>query len=142
MYAILNRLRDNTSVQTLGRWYFHEGLKEVFSCVTLELPDRGNQNNISRVPATLPGKPYRVKKRWSPKFKHHFHVTGVDGRTYILVHVLNTFHQTEGCIGVGYGFGYVNHDREMDIYMSRDTLDRMLALAPDEFDLYINDNDL
>lgn len=109
-------------------------------CATLELKDMGNRRNISRVPATPSDKPYRVVKRWSKKYGWHFHVTGVPGRSLILVHVLNYVHQTRGCIGVGYDFRLINADKELDLYLSGDTLERLFNYMPEEFDMYINDN--
>jgi hypothetical protein len=56
---------------------------EKFSCYIGELPWRNNKPSLSRV---NPGS-YLCKIRWSPTFKRHlFHLKGVDGRTYILMH--------------------------------------------------------
>jgi len=138
MYAVINRLRDSTEKQSLGYWHFYEGLNLLMTVCTLELPDKQNQNNISRIPS----KKYLVKKRWSEKFKWHFHVTDVEGRDWILVHSGNYFKQIRGCILVGTSFKDINKDGELDVRWSRNMLNKMLAIAPDEFDLFINDNDI
>ena len=53
-----------------------------FTCYSIEPPDRNNRLRISCIPAGV----YTVKIRQSPKYGTIFHVTGVDGRTYILEH--------------------------------------------------------
>lgn len=54
-------------------------------CHTLELPDRNNQPNISRIPAGR----YRCVWHKSPRFGWVYLVTGVDGRSFILTHAGN-----------------------------------------------------
>ncbi len=49
---------------------------------TLELPDRGNQQNISRIPAGE----YRVKPYQSPTFGRCYRLDAVPRRTFILIH--------------------------------------------------------
>lgn len=76
-----------------------------FSCITLELSDRGNANMISCIPC---GK-YLV--RWTNHKEHGFcwEVLNVTGRTAILIHSANLAGNTEqgyckqllGCIALG-----------------------------------------
>ncbi|KKM61970.1 hypothetical protein LCGC14_1526350, partial [marine sediment metagenome] len=106
-------------------------------CIILELPDRQNKRNISRI---LPGK-YSVVKRWSEKYKWHFHISDSNGRKLVLVHQGNYFRDTRGCQLPGTSFKDIDNDGNLDVIWSRRTLDNMLAIAPDKFDLYINDND-
>ena len=49
---------------------------------TLELPDRQNQPNLSRIPAGT----YTVRMRHSPKYGKVYHAENVPGRTHILLH--------------------------------------------------------
>lgn len=136
MFAVLNRTLES-DIQTLGYWYFYdkEGF-EILKVATLELPDRDNQTSISRIPA---GK-YKVVKRWSKKYKNHFHVLDVEGRTWILVHAGNYYTHTRGCILVGNNHKYdINRDGVRDVTISVRTLNKMLSIAPDEFELIIND---
>lgn len=49
---------------------------------TGELPWRNNKPNYSCIPA---GK-YKVRVRTSPKYRQVYEITGVDGRSYILLH--------------------------------------------------------
>lgn len=137
MKAILHRLNDNTEVQSLGRLFLFDGLDLPFKCVTLELPDKNNQNNISRIPAGT----YRVVRRWSKKFGNHFHLLDVEGRSLILIHVGNYFTQIEGCILVGTRFTDINKDGELDVVSSGYTMRRLLSVAPEEFELTIMDLD-
>ena len=141
MYVSIDRLRDGTETQTLGRLHIYDGLNKVFECVTLELKYFGNLQRISRIQSTKPGKPYRVRKRWSPKHRMHFHVLDVEGRSYILIHRGNYYTQIEGCILVGDKFMFINGDKEIDVANSSKTLEKMLDLLPIEFDLYIQDFD-
>lgn len=53
-----------------------------FSCFTGELPWKGNRNRVSCIPVGV----YIVRIRQSPKYGTIFHLTDVEGRTYILIH--------------------------------------------------------
>lgn len=64
-------------------------------CFTIELPDRGNQNNISCIPEGS----YAVKKRYSVNHKNHLLIKDVPGRDLILMHPANNaLKELEGCI--------------------------------------------
>jgi hypothetical protein len=134
MKGVLNRLQQS-DVQTLGRFYLYDGLNEVFSCVVLELPDKQNQNNISRICGGV----YTCKKRYSDKYKHHFHVTDVHGRKLILIHYGNYYTNTRGCILFGDDFAKINDDEYMDITNSKNTISDLMEIAPDEWELTINE---
>lgn len=54
----------------------------VFTCKTLELPDKENEVNVSCVLEGI----FNVIPRYSNKYGHHLHITDVDGRGYILIH--------------------------------------------------------
>lgn len=49
---------------------------------TLELPWRNNQPNISCIPRGT----YEMRMRVSPKYKECYEITGVEGRSHILLH--------------------------------------------------------
>lgn len=75
---------------------------EVF--YTLEPPWRDNQRNVSCIP---PGS-YNVNfmpRSWSGKYRNCYHVTGVDGRSEILIHVGNLPEHTRGCLLIGKKLG-------------------------------------
>lgn len=134
MKAILTRLAHEVK-QTLGELNFYQDVSKVFSCKILELPDRANQNSISRIPA---GK-YTCVLRWSEKYKWHYHVTNVPGRSYILIHFGNYYTHTRGCLIAGNAFADINNDGFRDVTSSKKTLKRMLAIAPKQFELTIID---
>lgn len=131
----LIRLKDNSSKQTLGNLYIHDGLKMVFSCATLELEDFDNKTNISRIPA---GK-YIVETRWSKAHGNHFHITDVHGRSYILIHSGNYYTQIRGCVLVGTSFTDINGDGEQDVIWSKHTMKKLREAAPNGFELTIID---
>lgn len=119
--AFLNRLTKNEK-QTLGRFTLYDGLEEVFSCVTLELPDKGNRNSISSIPIGT----YKVIHRRSKKYNNHLILLDVPNRRYILIHSGNFYTDTRGCILVGSRFGEINQDSLLDITASKRTLSRLL----------------
>ena len=100
-------------VLVLTRTYFSEGTQGVLEwngtivCYTIELPWLGNQKRISCIPEGE----YILQKRFSPKFKWHFHLMNVPGRDLILIHPANDAKkELLGCIapvtnytGIGMG---------------------------------------
>lgn len=136
-YAVLNRLLDGDDSQTLGHLILYDGVEVAFECRTLELPDKGNAPNVSRIPA---GK-YLVKERYSAKHLYHYHIQDVEGRTWILIHVGNRKDQIEGCILVGDGFADINGDGHLDVTNSRMTLNKLMTRAGKTFKLDIIDFD-
>lgn len=136
-YVHITRIRDN-GVQTLGRLKVVDpGQQELYRCVTLEPSFVLNETWISCVP---PSK-YTMAKRTSDRFGEHFHVKNVPGRSFILMHGLNFYHQTEGCIGAGERFKYLNDDAQYDLVDSGDTLRDLLDLLPEECCIEIENHD-
>lgn len=85
----------------LERMYFHEGTNGVLSlngkeiCKTIELPWRNNKARVSCIPE---GK-YKIRKRFSAKFKWHLELINVKNRKYILLHPANNaLKELNGCI--------------------------------------------
>jgi len=134
MKATLTRLVHEAK-QTLGELNFYQDVNRVFSCKILELPDRANQTSISRIPAGT----YTCVLRWSQKYKWHYHVTCVPGRSLILIHFGNYFKDTRGCLIAGVNFHDINHDGYRDVTSSKKTIKRLLAIAPKTFELTIID---
>ena len=84
--------------QTVGAFFgLDKNRSIIFECDSIELPWLDNKNDISCIPA----KTYTVVKRWSKKYKHHLHITNVEGRTWILIHPANKVNQLQGCIATG-----------------------------------------
>jgi hypothetical protein len=112
---------------------------------TLELPWLNNKQNESCIPLNCfqPHKkiynpdPYIVVPRTSKKFKKHFHVTGVENRSYILFHTLNYHYQTEGCIGLGTYVKDIDGDGIPDLSYSQKAMNELLKHYPNGFRLYI-----
>jgi hypothetical protein len=135
MRVQIQRIKDN-GVQTIGDLNIYGfGFNNYFSCKTLELPDKNNQQNISRIPAGI----YMCRKRWSLKFGKHIIIENVHDRTYILIHAGNFFFNSTGCILVGSEFKDINNDGNVDILNSNKTLKEMLRILPDNFELQIFD---
>jgi hypothetical protein len=120
--------------QTLGVMQIVENDKSIFTCYTLELADKNNQQRISCIPKGI----YKVVKRTSVKFKHHFHVLDVPNREWILIHAGNFHKDTSGCILVGNGHADLNADGYKDITGSTATLKKLLEILPAEFTLRID----
>lgn len=132
--AVLTRLAHEAK-QTLGELTFYQDVNMKFSCKILELPDRENQNSISRIPA---GK-YTCVLRWSTKYGWHYHVTNVPERTLILIHYGNYYTNTRGCLLAGAAFHDINKDGLRDVTSSKKTMKRMIDSVPDKFELTIID---
>ncbi len=85
----------------LERQYSSSGINGALSfngteiCKTIELPWRGNQRRISCIPEGT----YRLRKRFSSKFKWHLEVMNVKNRDLILFHPANdALKELNGCI--------------------------------------------
>ncbi len=118
--ARLTRI-DTTDQGTLG-----ELVAGAFGCVTMEPPWKGNAPNVSSIP---PGS-YPCIWRRSPRYGWGYAVTGVPGRSAILIHPGNIVTHTRGCILPGARFGkLLDHDRvRLAVLLSRKTT-RHLAAA-------------
>ena len=107
----------------------------LFQCDTLELPWKDNQKQISCIPTGI----YKVKKRFSKKYKNHLHITEVTGRSYILIHSGNFNTHTLGCVLVG-ELAYINDDDIVDVGNSKKTLKKLLKhIEFNEIELQIVD---
>lgn len=95
--------------------------------VTLELPWRNNQRNISCIPAGN----YICSRYRSPTHGDCYFISDVPNRSHILIHAGNTLKDTQGCILVGRLF-------EKDaILRSRSALREMFIELPYDFRLEI-----
>lgn len=135
MEAILQRLQEGKKTQTIGDLSVWSGDSDIFHCYTLELPDKGNQRRISRIPAGE----YIVKKRYSKKYKWHFHIQDVPNRDFILIHHGNYYTDILGCVLVGSDIVDINKDGHVDVIRSKSTMKDLLEILPQEFKLTIKD---
>jgi hypothetical protein len=98
-------------------------------CYTIELPWKDNQPRVSCVPEGR----YELRRRYSPKFKEHLLIKGVQGRSFILLHPANdALRELMGCIapvskltGTGKGEG------------SRAALRKVLQMAAGEGAIFL-----
>ena len=128
MRVLINRVSDD-GYSTLGELFVLENDYIKYQCLTLELPYRDNKPNISSIPK---GK-YNVVKRWSKKYKDHFHILDVPNRSYILIHPANYVSELRGCIAVGKDFRDINFDGSLDTINSREALKDLLNILPNKF---------
>lgn len=111
---------------------------EKLLCKTVEKRWHNNQNQISCIPLGT----YRVIKRISQKYGHHWHLQDVPNRDLILIHNANWSHQLKGCIGVGKDIAEDGLDANTGlkakmVTQSVATMQKLRALLPDEFELEI-----
>lgn len=124
----------NEEKQRLGRGFLVKENGEVpFDFYTLELADKGNKRSISCIPAGV----YKVVKRSSIRFGQHFHLQNVPNRELILIHVGNSYRNTNGCILVGTGLKNIDNDETTDVINSIEAMRYLLTLLPDSFILKI-----
>ena len=78
-----------------------------------------------------------VQRSTGGEFTHGWEVTGVPGRTFIMLHPANTMDDLQGCIGPGRALGYVGG--KWAVTDSRGAFRQLMAeLAPmDEWNLRI-----
>lgn len=105
-----------------------------FQCLILELPWKDNQQNVSCIPEGI----YKAKKRISPgKGYQVIEYINVPNRTYIQIHYGNYTHQILGCQLPGDSIKWLNDDTILDVTNSEKTLDKLLSLLPDKFEIEI-----
>jgi len=120
--------------QTLGNLIVTEDDGDVlFQCKTLELDWEDNKTSISCIPVGL----YTVITRHSAKYGNHFHITGVDGRSLILIHHGNYNTDIRGCVLLGAAHSDINGDGYRDVTSSKNTCKKFKAVMPDSFILEI-----
>ena len=124
----LNRIKAE-KVQTLGELIY----KGKVVAKTIELPWLDNNKRISCIPI---GK-YRVVRRYTTKHGNHFHVLNVPGRSYILIHSGNYYHQFLGCIGVGESHADIDKNGYLDVTSSKNKMRELINILPIEFELII-----
>ena len=118
----LIRHRKSMELPTLGTLFVYQGEEELCVVETLELPWKENQRNISCIPEGE----YEIKKRHSKKFKEHFHITGVPGRSWILIHVANFVRELRGCIAPGEIHTDIDKDGIIDVGSSGLAMHKLL----------------
>jgi len=105
-------------------------------CVTLELSDRLNKQEVSCIPAQQ----YMCKRIISPKFGETFEICDVPGRDHVLFHKGNRIIDTHGCIILAQHFGKLKGDRA--VLNSGATFDSFMEIIEgyDTFSLTIKED--
>jgi len=99
---------DRTSTGPHGTFGTLTGLD--FDFHSLELPwvdTNGDGLGDPQKSCITPGT-YKCEWHTSPKYGPCYEVTGVEGRSHILIHPANWSHQLLGCIALGKGRGVLN----------------------------------
>jgi len=123
MLIELKRYLDS-DVQTVGKVeVFVDEVKQM-SCVSLELPWKDNQHDISCIPEGV----YEIRPFNSVKFGHCFQVMDVPDRDYILIHKGNYNRDTHGCILLGSSFSDIDKDGNQDVISSKVTVEKLVKL--------------
>lgn len=132
---LIERNKDKaTKTQTPGiLTVYADQIKPIYDCATLELEVDKNAKRDDAIPAGT----YTVKKRWSTKYKNHFHILDVPNRSYILIHNANYSRQLLGCVAVGQKHVDIDGDGLLDVNNSVRTLKKLVAMMPSEFILKI-----
>jgi len=124
----------STATQTLGEFNFYdENRNVIFTCKTIELEVDCNAVRDDAIPNGL----YKVVKRYSAKYKEHFHITGVEGRSLILIHNANYSRELLGCVGVGRKHVDIDGDGLKDVTSSKDTMKELMSKLPDTWMLRV-----
>lgn len=130
----IKRIRDN-GIQTIGRAKAEINGSTKLEFVTLEPSWILNEPFISCIDIGS----YDAVKRHSSKYGDHFKLLNVKGRSYILMHALNFFNETQGCIGVGERFELVDSDQYVDVINSQNTLAKLNDIMPERFEVTIEE---
>ena len=143
MHVELTRLQD-TGKQTIGSMEIYAaGGKLLYTCSTLELPFKNNQNNISCIPAGE----YEVIERTTQTRGKHWQILNVPKRKWILIHPGNyagsinpkTGHSDiQGCILPGTAFADINKDGIKDIINSTVAMNKLREILPANFKINIH----
>jgi len=124
---VLDRLRAYAD-RTLGWLHVYDGLREIGRFAVLELPWRDNYRNVSCIPAGE----YRITPENNSRFKDHFRVHGVEGRSGILGHRGNFPRDTHGCLLLGLRFADLDADGLFDTVQSESAFRVLTALLKNE----------
>lgn len=132
MKLIINRISQDET-QTLGLIKLI-GSGKVEEYPTVELPWKQNTTYVSCIPTGR----YKASRLIHDKFKKCLVIHDVPGRTGILMHVANHFHQLRGCIAPGMGFTDIDRDGHVDVLQSRLAINAIYDSLPDDFIVEIN----
>ena len=129
--------REYDNLQTTGTLVVFSGAKKICECKTLELPDLGNQRNMSCIPEGE----YDCEKWLNTSKGDVIRVLNVPGRDGILIHRGNFAAggkvDTKGCILVGTNWDDINGDGNLDVIQTGVAMGRLMESVTDKFKLHI-----
>ena len=105
-------IRRDVAVETATFGKLSVGGK--FICHTLELPDRGNKEDVSRIPAGT----YSADLRYDGKLGWRIQLRNVPGRTLVQIHLGSFPKDTKGCILVG----LTRDEKEPAVYQNSEAI--------------------
>lgn len=131
-------MADDLPRYTLARWAHteHGILGRLGRWHTLENPWRGNRPNVSAIPPGV----YTCRRSYYHRGGYPaYEITGVPGRSRILIHAGNTDADTQGCPLIGQRVGVLGG--RLAVLSSRDALAEFMAelAGVEEFTLEIVD---
>lgn len=108
-------------------------------CCTIELPWKGNQRGVSRIPAGQ----YLVTKYKRPTGKMVYLLNNVPGRDMIEIHTANLSTELKGCIAVGNGFDHIKTavDEGEGVSASAQAFFELIAMTENRDKWYLNISD-
>lgn len=95
--------------------------------VTLELPWKNNDKNVSCIPEGI----YTISPRKSEKYGKHFMINNVPNRSYILIHHGNFVTDSTGCILIGTEFKNLNNEKELEVANSKRAMEKLVMMVGD-----------
>jgi hypothetical protein len=114
--------------QTIGNFFLlQDNGTTIHRWDSLEPPWLNNQRRISCIPTGY----YKARKHNSPRFGSSLWLQDVPNRSEILVHKLNYYQDTLGCIGIGRTLKDLNHDGKKDITDSAKSIKELMAYLKD-----------
>jgi len=114
---------------TLGQWKTFDSKGTIkHSCVTIELPWKNNQKEVSCIPEDLYD--YEIVKATNKIPYPHVWIKNVVNRTGIKVHVANYVRELLGCIAPGLSHGDIDGDGIIDAKRSRDAFNELMKNIP------------
>ena len=129
--------RTYTSTETQGLMLILDGFEVIYQCLCLELPNLGNQHNISCIPEGT----YTVVKYSDVKHPNTFWVQNVPCRTGILIHIGNFVNgikiDSEGCILPGTEFQDIDGNGSLDVVHPDVAMSALNQNLPSTFKLII-----
>lgn len=124
--VVVDRIYE-TDIKTLANAGVWSGSGYVYNFKTIELPWKGNQREISRIPAGL--YPAVAVKR-NKDGKYAIQLLDVPGRSYIQFHIANYVRQLLGCFAPGTSFKDIDNDGILDVTSSKVVMDKLQEYFP------------